>query len=552
MDRLTGQPFATRSEVLARSGVVATSQPLATQAALAVLRQGGTAVDAAISANAVLSVVEPTGCGLGGDLFAIVWDPEKGVPVGLNGSGRSPRDLTRDALTERGLARIPAVGPLSSTVPGCVDAWTSLHERFGRLPFGDLLEPAIEYAREGFPVSETIAHEWEHSARRLGEFASFREQFLPEGRAPRKGELFHNPNLARTLERIVEGGRDAFYRGEIAERIESSMEGHGGYLSIDDLQEHRCEWVTPVSTHYRGHEVFELPPNGQGIAVLQMLNMLERFDVSGMGFGSPELVHLLVEVKKLVYEDRARWYADPGFCEIPVAELISKEYAEQRASFLDPERCGTDVPAGDPALEHDEPPELRGDTVCLAVADAQGMMVSLLQSNYEGMGSGIAPDGLGFVLQNRGQSFDLRPGRFNTYEPGKRPFHTIIPAFVTRDGEPYLAFGVMGGATQPQAQTQVLLGHIDFGWNLQEAGDAPRVVHVGSSEPTGERRSGGGRVLLEGGFAGTTERRLLELGHDVARASGVFGGYQAVGRDPRSNTLHGASDARKDGHAAGY
>lgn len=545
MDRLLGRPFTTRSEVFARRGVAATSQPLATQAALELLRRGGSAVDAAIGANAVLCVVEPTGSGLGGDLFAQVFDPQTAGAVGLNGSGRSPRDLTRDIFSERGLTRIPARGPLSVTVPGCVDAWTELHARFGRLPFAEVLEPAIGYAREGFPVSATIALEWAHGARMLGEYRGFREQFLIEGRAPRCGEIFRNPNLVRTLEAVASGGREAFYGGEIAQRIESALDDLGGFLSVEDLNEHRSSWVDPISTHYRGFEVFELPPNGQGLAAIQILNLLELFDVGSLEFGSAEHIHLLVETKKLAFEDRARWYADPEFCEIPVAELASKEYAQRRARLLDPHRAQTDVPGGDPALDD-------GDTVCLAVADSSGMLVSLLQSNYRGMGSGVAPDGLGFVLQNRGELFDLRPGRFNTFEAGKRPFHTIIPALVAADGEARLAFGVMGGATQPQGHAQVLSNWIDFGMDLQEAGDAPRVVHQGSSQPTGERQTGGGSVLLEGGFGPACLRGLAERGHEVRHGHGEFGGYQAAGFLPGSDVLVAASDGRKDGHAGGY
>ncbi len=545
MDRITGRSFATRSEVLARDGMAATSQPLATQAALEVLRSGGSAVDAAIAANAVLCVVEPTGASLGGDLFAIVWDPAERRLSGLNASGRSPRELHRDWLAGKGLARIPSTGPLPVTVPGCVDGWFELHGRFGRLPMAEVLAPAVRYARTGFPVSELIAHEWALDAAVLGEFEGFRQQFMREGRAPRKGEVFKNPNLARTLETLGAEGRDWFYRGPVAESVERHFDEHEGFLSAEDFAEHRSDWVEPVSTHYRGYEVFELPPNTQGLAALQILNVLELHDLRALRRLSPEYVHLFVEAKKLAYEDRARWYADPDFVQIPVAELLSKEYAKKRAKRIDPGRAGADVQAGNPALDE-------GDTVYLATADGSGAMVSLIQSNYRGMGSGMAPPGLGFVLQNRGELFDLKPGRFNTYEPGKRPFHTIIPAFVLLDGEPFLCFGVMGGATQPQAHAHILANVIDFRMNLQEAGDAPRFVHTGSSDPAGPRMKGSGTVFLESGFPYETVRGLMERGHQVGWARGGFGGYQAIGWDPEHGVFRGASESRKDGQAAGF
>jgi gamma-glutamyltranspeptidase / glutathione hydrolase len=545
MDRITGRSFATRSEVLARGGMAATSQPLATQAALEILRAGGSAVDAALAANAVLCVTEPTGASIGGDLFAIVWDAEKRRLEGLNGSGRSPRELHRDWLVGKGLTRIPAVGPLCVTVPGCVDAWYRLHERWGELPMPAVLAPAIRYAREGFPVSELVAHEWAENAERLGEFEGFRQQFLREGRAPRKGEVFKNPNLARTLEALAAEGREWFYRGPIAEVVEKAFDELGGFLCVEDFAEHRSDWVDPVSTHYRGYEVFELPPNGQGIAALQILNLLEFSDLKSLRRLSPEYLHLFVEAKKLVYEDRARWYADPEFVQIPVAELISKEYARRRADLIDPWRAAASYEPGNPALED-------GDTVYLATADAAGNMVSLIQSNFRGMGSGVAPPGLGFVLQSRGELFDLKPGRYNTYEPGKRPFHTIIPAFVLHDGAPFLCFGAMGGATQPQAHAQIVANIVDFKMNLQEAGDAPRLVHTGSSDPTGVRMKTGGQVFLESGFPYESVRGLIERGHQVGWARGGFGGYQAIGYDPATGVFRGASDSRKDGLAAGF
>ena len=542
-DRITGRSFASRSEVIAAHGMAATSQPLATQVALDILKAGGTAVDAAIAANAVLALMEPVGCGPGGDLFSMVWDGER--LHGLNASGRSPRNLTLEHFREMGLDAIPAFGPLPVTVPGAVDGWFELHGRFGRLPMKRILAPAIAYAREGFPVSELIAHYWQRNARYLEEYPNFAETFMPGGRAPAKGEIFRNPDLARTFERIAEGGRDAFYRGDIARTIARYMAENGGFLTYQDLAEHRSEWVEPVSTTYRGYEVWELPPNGQGIAALQMLNLLEPYDVAAMGFGSADYLHLLIEAKKLAFADRARFHADPGFNRIPVRELISKEYAAERGRLIDMQRAARSVEAGSPALEE-------GDTIYLTVADGEGMMVSLIQSNYRGMGSGMTPDGLGFVLQDRGQLFDLRPGRFNSYAPGKRPFHTIIPAFVTRDGEPYMSFGVMGGAMQPQGHVQVLVNHIDFGMNLQEAGDAPRIRHSGSSQPTGEVMTDGGAVYLEEGFSLETRRELIRRGHRLGSSAGGFGGYQAIRVDPASGVYFGASESRKDGQAAGY
>ena len=542
MNRITGRSFATRSEVLAREAMVATSQPLATQAGLEIIRLGGNAVDAAIAANAVLTLVEPTGSGLGGDLFAIVWDPATQVLHGLNGSGRSPRNLTLEELHDRGLERMPAYGPLPVTVPGCVDGWFALHERFGRLPMAQVLAPAIRYARDGFPVTELIAHYWELNARSRRDQPGFADTFLPGDRAPRKGEIFRNPGLARTLKAVADGGRDAFYEGPIAGVIADCVSGAGGFLSREDLAAHRSEWVQPVSTSYRGVELWELPPNGQGLAALEMLNILEGFDITGAGFGSAQHIHWFVEAKKLAFADRARWYADPDFADIPVEALIAKDYGRLQRSRIG-ENAARSVDACNPALEN-------GDTVYLAAADGSGLMVSLIQSNYRGMGCGLCPPGLGFGLQDRGELFDLAPGRANTYAPGKRPFHTIIPAFLTRGGEPWCAFGVMGGATQPQAHAWIVMNLVDFGMNLQEAGDASRVVHRGSSQPTGEVMTDGGTVYLETGFDWEALRNLENRGHRLGTTVGGYGGYQAIMRE--GDVLIGASESRKDGHAAGF
>ncbi len=544
-DRITGRKWATRSEVLAQHGMAATSQPLATQAALDVLKAGGSAVDAAIAANAMLALMEPTGCGLGGDLFAIVWDADAQRLHGLNASGRSPASLSLETFRELGLDKVPSHGPLPVTVPGCVDGWFELHGRFGKLPMEQVLSPAIRYAREGFPVTELIAHYWQLSAPVLSKWEGFSEQFLIDGHAPRKGEVFRNPNLARTLERLAAEGRDVFYRGEIARTIGDFMARVGGYLSYEDLAAHSSEWVEPVSANYRGYDVWELPPNGQGIAALQILNVLEPFDVAAMGFGSADYAHLFVEAKKLAFEDRARFYCDPEFHAVPVERLISKEYARERAKLIDPDEAADRFVAGNPALEN-------GDTIYLTVADGAGNMVSLIQSNYRGMGTGLAPDGLGFILQDRGELFDLDPESWNAYAPRKRPFHTIIPAFVTKDGAPFLAFGVMGGATQPQMHAQIVVNVVDFGMNLQEAGDAPRMLHSGSSQPTGERMQDGGEVHLESGFDYEVVRELKRRGHQLTWAVGPFGGYQAIGLDPASGVYVGASESRKDGQAAGY
>ena len=543
--RRIGEPFATRSVVYAPRAMAATSQPLATTAALEVMRRGGSAVDAAIAANAVLGLTEPTGSGIGGDLYAIVWDPKEKKLSGLNASGRSPRSLTLDHFTSRGMKSIPAHGPLPVTVPGAVDGWFELHGRFGRLPMTEVLAPAIGYARAGFPVTEVIADGWQRNARVLEKYPGFSATFMPGGRAPLAGELFANPRLAKTYETLAREGRDAFYKGDMARAIAAYMKENGGFLSYEDLAAHRSDWVDPVSVNYRGYDVWELPPNTQGIAALQMLKILEGFDLARMGYGSADYLHVLAEAKKLVFEDRARYYADPDFDPAPVEQLLSEDYARQRRAMIDMSRAATRYPAG-------EFPGARSDTVYLTVADADGMMVSLIQSNYRGMGSGMTPGDLGFILQDRGELFSLKPGHANVYAPGKRPFHTIIPAFVTRDGQPLMSFGVMGGDMQPQGHVQVLVNMIDFGMNLQEAGDAPRLRHDGSSSPTDEVMTDGGELALEPGFEPAVVAELQRRGHRLAKQRGDFGGYQAIRRDPVTSVYAGASESRKDGHAAGF
>ena len=542
-DRVAGARHASRSEVIAPHGMAATSQPLATQIAIDILKAGGSAVDAAIAANAALGLMEPTGCGIGGDLFAIVWDADNEELVGLNASGRAPALMTLDYFEGRGIDTIPRFGPLPMSVPGAVDGWFELHERFGRLPMSKLLAPSIAYAEEGFPVSEVIAHYLERNAERIGEYPGFAETFMPAGRTPKKGEMFRNPRLASTYRMIADGGRDAFYKGDIAKRIDSYMREQGALLRYADLAAHESEWVTPVSTSYRGWDVYELPPNGQGIAALQILNILEGFDIASMGFGSAEYVHTFVEAKKLAFEDRARFYADPDFVDVPVETLISKEYAAGRRELIDPDKAALAPAAG--VLEE-------GDTIYLTVADSDGNMVSLIQSNYVGMGSGMTPGELGFVMQDRASSFSLTEGHANVVAPGKRPFHTIIPAFVMKDGKPLMSFGLMGGAMQPQGHAQIIVNLVDFGMNLQEAGDAARINHTGSSQPDGSRMTDGGTVHLEDGFSAKTRAALEAKGHRLGPSDGSFGGYQAIYRDAAEGVYYGASEVRKDGQAAGY
>jgi gamma-glutamyltranspeptidase / glutathione hydrolase len=542
-DRVTGHDFATRSEIITRNGMAATSHPLATQAALDILKKGGNAIDAAIAANAVLGVVEPTGAGIGGDIFALIWSSDKEKLYGLNGSGRSPRSLKMEYFMDNGYDLIPSYGPLPVSVPGCVDGWFEMNEMFGRLSMKEILQPAINYARDGFPVTEVIAYNLAKNTELLKDYPNIKEVYMPGGKSPEKGEIFKNPQLASTLEKIVRGGRNEFYRGSIARDIDFFMKKQGGFLSYEDLARHHSEWVEPVSTTYRGYEVWELPPNGQGIAALQMLNILEGFDLASMGFGSAEYIHVFTEAKKLAFEDRARYYADPVFSAIPVQQLLSKKYAVERRKLINPEKAAKIYDSG--KIE-------AGNTVYLTVADRYGNMVSLIQSNYRGMGSGMCPTGLGFVLQDRGEMFSLSEGHNNMYSPGKRPFHTIMPAFITKNGKPWVSFGVMGGDMQPQGHVQIVVNLVDFKMNLQEAGDAPRVHHIGSSEPTGQQMTDGGTLLLENGFRWEVIQKLLNMGHKVQWDLGGYGGYQAIMWDAKNKVWFGASESRKDGQAAGY
>ena len=539
-DRITGLPFATRSEVIGQNGMAATSHPLATQTAIDVLKSGGNAIDAAIAANAVLGLVEPTGCGIGGDLFAIVWDEKTNQLYGLNSSGPASKKMSIDYVKQQGFEKIPAYGALPVTVPGAVAGWSALHDKFGKLPFENLFNNAIDYANNGFPVTELIAYYLERSSSVFKDYENFSSVWMPSGATPKKGEIFKNPLLAKTYQAIAKTNGQSFYEGSTAAEIIKILNENGNPMSLGDLRNFSSEWVEPVSTNYRGYDVWELPPNGQGIAALQILNILENYDIRKMGFDSAEYVHLFVEAKKLAFEDRAKYYADSNFSSIPTTKLISKEYALERNKLINMNNAAKRFDAG---LED-------GDTIYLTVADKYGNMVSLIQSNYRGMGSGIVPDNSGFMLQDRGEMFSMDPNHKNSLIGGKRPFHTIIPAFITKDNEPYISFGLMGGAMQPQGHAQIVINLIDFDMNLQEAGDAPRIRHMGSSEPTGEVMEDGGYLTLESGFSTDIRNQLTELGHTLKDEKGGYGGYQAIMLI--DDVYYGASESRKDGQASGY
>ncbi len=534
-DPATGRGQATRSVVYGAHGMVCAAQPLAVQAGLEILKQGGSAVDAAIATNACLGLMEPTANGLGGDLFAIVWDPKAGKLVGLNASGRAPLALTADKVPPEKDGTIPLYTPYSWTVPGACDGWFELHAKYGRLPMSQVLAPAIKYAEEGFPLSPVIAGDWERSTRVFKDKPGFAEVFMPGGHAPREGERFRNPALARTLRLIAERGRDAYYQGPIAAAIVKFSKANGGFFALEDF------------ASYRGYDVWELPPPGQGLAALELLNILESFDLKAMGRESADYWHVMVEAKKLAFADRARYYADPAFAATPVSELLSKDYAKRRAALIDMKHAAhSDVPGEVAALN-------RRETTYLCAADENGMMVSLIQSNYTGFGSGYVVPELGFGIQDRGGLFSLHKGHPNYLEPGKRPFHTIIPAFVTRDGKPLMAFGLMGGDMQPQGHAQVIANLIDFGMNLQEAGDAIRFHHTGSTEPTGTVMNDGGVLHIEDGLPVALLDELKRRGHVMApEGPGQYGGYQAIWRDPATGIYRGATEKRKDGCALGY
>ena len=542
-DRITGELFSTRSEVIAENGMVATSHPLATQVGIDILKNGGNAIDAAIAANAAIGLMEPTGNGIGGDLFAIIWIEKDKKLYGLNASGRSPKNLTLDYFKNNNFSEIPAYGPLPVSVPGCVDGWFEMHEKFGSTPMQDILQPAIEYADNGFPVTELVSYYMKKAIKNFDMYPNFKETYYVNGTTPKKGQIFQNKDLANTLSVIAKKGRKGFYEGEIAKAMSDFIIEQGGFLSYNDLKNHKSEWIDPVSTSYRGFDIWELPPNGQGIAALQILNLLEAYDIKSMGFGSAEYIHHFTEAKKIAFADRAKYYADMDFNKIPVDFLISKEYSELRRTEINSNKAALKVSAGE--IEN-------GDTIYLTTADKDGNMVSLIQSNYRGMGSGMVPPGLGFMLQDRGELFSLEEGHFNVYEPEKRPFHTIIPAFITKENKPYVSFGLMGGAMQPQGHAQIVINLIDFGMNLQEAGDAPRIRHLSNQQPTGGNMLDGGELSLESGFDYKEIRQLIELGHKVIFDLGSFGGYQAIMYDDKTGVYYGASESRKDGSAMGY
>ncbi|MDE2184877.1 MAG: gamma-glutamyltransferase [Alphaproteobacteria bacterium] len=566
-DRYTGAPWATRSPVLAQHGMAATEQPLATQIAIDILKKGGSAVDAAIAANAAIGLMQPVLNGIGGDCFAIIYDPKTHKLYGYNGSGRSPmgRNLAKlkreiaGAYKRAGLPaenHIPPVGSLPVTVPGTVDTWFALHDKFGKLPIKDDLAPAIAYANNGFPVTELISAYWKGNMAAFAKDKGLIEEsenarhtyLIPDangGHTPAQGEIFHNPDLAHTLSLIAEGGRDEFYKGQIAHTVDAYFKRIGGDLRYADFAAHHGEWVTPLSVNYRGYDVYELPPNGQGAAVLQMLQILKAYDLKKMGAGSADALTAMLEAKRLAFEDLARWYADPKFAKIPIKGLLSNDYADERRKLIHLDHANPDIGPGDPRL-------FDGDTIYLTTADKDGMMVSLIQSNYRGMGSGLVADHLGFMFQDRGELYSLNPKSPNVYAPGKRPFHTIIPGFVMKDGQPFMSFGLMGGDMQPQGHVQVLTDIIDFGMNIQEAGDAARWRHYGNAEPTGEASQGIGTVEMESGFSPDVKAELAKRGYKIVPGTGAFGGYQAIMWDPVHKVYWGASEMRKDGEAAGY
>jgi gamma-glutamyltranspeptidase/glutathione hydrolase len=578
-ERVSGQSFATRSPVIAAHGAAATAHPLATQTAIDVLRAGGSAIDAAIAANAMLGLVEPTGNGIGGDIFVIVWDPRTQRLYGYNGSGRSPRGLSlatlRRVARERGNANaVPSFGAASVSVPGTVDGWFALHERFGRKPMADLLAPTIRYAREGAPIPQTIAMYWELNRTRLeAEFAAGRLEEIGNaratywcdaacqaqaparrvdpnapprvaaGRMPDGHGLFANPDLADTLELLARDGRDAYYRGPVARTIDSYMRRIGGWLRYDDFARHQGEWVDPICAPYRGVEVCELPPNSQGVVALQTLRILESYDLRGMGFLSADALHTQIEATRLAFADRARFYGDPAFTNFDTRNLLTDDYTAQRRALIRNDRAMAPPPHAELRID--------GDTTYLTTADADGMMVSLIQSNYRGMGSGLVPDRLGFMLQNRGELFALTRGDGNLYAPGRRPFQTIIPAFAMKNGQPWLAFGVMGGDMQPQGHVQIIVNLVDYDMDLQAAGDAARYRFYGGAEPTGEEPDGVGFVAMENGVPPEVRAELERRGHRIRPADGSFGGYQAIMRNA-DGTYEAATEMRKDGTAGGY
>lgn len=550
-DRLN-EHFITRSEVIAANGMVATSHPLAAQIGLDILKKGGNAIDAAIATNAAMGLMEPTGNGIGGDLFAILWHEESQQLYAINASGRSPIGLSYDQLLLELEAmeenRIPPSSLLSVSVPGAIDGWFELHERFGSLSMSEILAPSVMYAEQGFPVPEVIADAWRRSARILADrVGAFIETFTIDGRGPEKGELMRNPDLGNTYRLLGEKGRDVFYRGEITQKIDTFMREHGGYLRFEDFDKHRSEWIETLSTTYRGFEVHQIGQNNQGTAVLQMLNILEGYNLSELGFNSPEALHLMIEAKKLAFEDRAKYYSDPDFNVLPFDRLISKEYAEERRALIN-DKALERITSGIDGLKE-------GGTIFLTTADRHGNMVSLIQSNFRGMGTGFVVPGTGFSFQNRGELFSLDPNHPNVYEPAKRPFHTIIPGFVMKDGKPWFTLGVMGGEFQPMGHVQILVNMIDFGMNVQEASDAIRWLHTNSTEPTdafGDYLKDGGLVRFESDIDPKIVEALRAKGHNVEIGGGFYGRFQGILRDHTNGVYVGGSEARADGQAVGY
>ena len=547
-DRPAGNPRGTRSPVFARNGVIATSQPLASAAGLQVMQEGGNAIDAAVTAAAVLAVVEPTMTGIGGDVFAIVYDPKTKQLRGLNSSGRAGAKADADRLVSTGHKTMPGAGAYTITVPGALAGWAELLEKQGTITLARALEPAIRYARDGYPVAEIVADQWEGGVKKLSQDPATAAVFLPNGRAPNPGEVFRNPDLARTLEQVATGGRDVFYKGAIAKTIAADIERRGGFITAADLAAHKADWVEPIGTNYRGYDVYEIPPNTQGFVALQMLNILEGYDIEALGHNSAEYLHLLVEAKRIGFADRSAYLAD--FDHVPphvLKALVSKEYAATRRKEIDQARAASDYKPGtfagtstspDPGAYFDD--RDRGDTVYLAAADGKGNAISFINSLFGTFGSGVVVPGTGVVLHNRGSGFTLQQGHPNRLAPGKRPFHTLVPAFIMKDGKPLMPFGVMGGDNQAQAHVQVVVNLVDFGMNVQDAGDAARVRH------------GGDGLAAESAIGEAIRAALSRRGHEVRDGRGAMGGYQAVFIDPKTGVLMGGSDPRKDGLAVGW
>jgi gamma-glutamyltranspeptidase/glutathione hydrolase len=556
-DRPSGASFASRSPALGLNGAAGTAHPLATQTAIAMLKRGGSAVDAAIAANAVLGFVEPVSSGLGGDCFAFVWDPKVSKVQAMASSGRSPKALTLD--TVRAHARdgsLPPYGAVTVSTPGCLGGWWALHQRYGKLKWSELFQPAIEACENGDPTPQIIGHYIKRNMESflransgVEETANAVKTFMPNGVAPNEYDVRRNPDLARTYRLIAEGGRDVYYNGPIARTIDAYFKRIGGWLSVEDLREHQAEWLEPLVTDYRGINVYAMPANTQGLATLQMLNIIEQFDMRGFGFQSPHSVHVQVEAKRLAFEDRARYYGDPHFSKIPIEWLNSKEYAKERAKQIRTDRINEQV-------SHGEAPS-HSDTTYFSIADKEGMMVSMIQSNFRGMGSGLVADGLGFMFQDRGQLFSLQDGHPNIYAPGKRPFQTIIPGFAVRDKKPWLSFGVMGGDMQPQGQSQIVINRVDYGLDVQAAGDSPRWHHEGSSQTMGEDAHGlgpRGLLRLESGVPEKTRQALIDLGWTIGGSDGGFGRCECIElREQGSERVYAAgSEVRADAVALAY